>query len=160
MSAESARGAGHGSSPALVRLMASAAVALLMVGCGVASGSHGPKVSSSGRPGAVTTARDNANGKTVRLSVGERLALILSSSYWSVHGSSAPAVVRQDGPGSLLSRPSTCPAIPGIGCTPVRFWFTALAPGTAVITASRVSCGEALRCRPDQQRFSVTVVVR
>jgi hypothetical protein len=28
-----------------------------------------------------------------------------------------------------------------------------------VITASRSSCGEALRCSPDQTRFTVTVVV-
>jgi hypothetical protein len=42
----------------------------------------------------------------------------------------------------------------------VRADFTALTAGKAVITASRSACGEALRCKPDQTRFIVNVVVR
>ncbi|HUZ37621.1 MAG TPA: hypothetical protein VMV17_14965 [Streptosporangiaceae bacterium] len=121
---------------------ASAAVALLMTGCGSAAApSPGPRP-----PEAVTTARDNANGTTVRLDVGDRLNLTLSSSYWNLHPRPAPAVLHQDGPTSLLPGPSTCPDIPGLGCTPAQTLFTALAPGTAVITATRTTCGEALRC--------------
>jgi hypothetical protein len=60
----------------------------------------------------------------------------------------------------LLSRPSSCPNIPGLGCIPVRADFTALSDGKAVITASRSACGEALRCKPDQTQFTVIVVVR
>lgn len=141
---------------ALLRLTASAAVALLIAGCGSATADGpGPRP-----PGAVTIARDDANGTTVRLGVGDRLELTLSSSYWNVHGSRAPALLRQDGPTRLLARPSTCPDIPGLGCTPVQTSFTALAPGTAVITATRITCGEALRCAADQRRFTITVVVR
>lgn len=161
---------GHAGSPALRRLMAGAAVALLLAGCGTAvsaAGSPGPRargtaasVNPNGPSGAATIARDDANGKTVHVGVGDRLDLILSSDYWSVRGSSAPAVLRQDGPTSRLPRPSTCPAIPGLGCTPEQTSFTALAPGIAVITASRASCGEALRCVGDQGRFRVIVVVQ
>jgi hypothetical protein len=136
----------RGFGPALVRLIAVAVVALLMSGCG--SGTT------------ATVAHDNANGTTIHLSVGQRLNLVLSSSYWNLNGSSAPTVLRQDGPSSLLSRPSNCPDIPGVGCTPVQTAFTALAPGTAVITADRTTCGEALRCGPGQRRFSVTIVVQ
>ena len=126
-------------------------------GCGTAASSasgptaHGP---------AVIVVRDDANGKAVSASAGDRIELILSSSYWRVTGSSAPGVLRQDGPTTLLSRPSSCPAIPGLGCVPVRTDFTALANGKAVITAGRSACGEALRCKPDQTRFTVTVDVR
>ena len=60
----------------------------------------------------------------------------------------------------LLSRPKSCPDIPGLGCTPVRADFTALTVGKAVITASRSACGEALRCKPEQTRFTVIVIVR
>jgi hypothetical protein len=133
-----------------LRIMAVAAVALLAAGCSqTATGnSH------------VVVAKDNANGKTVRVSVGDRLELILASDYWNVDPSSSPAVLRQDGETSDLARPSDCPTLPGLGCVPEQTSFTAMAPGTVVITASRQSCGEALACRPDQRHFRLTVVVR
>ena len=144
------------------RLMAvvvavSAVSIMASAGCGTAaSRTSGP---AAGGP-TVIVVRDNANGKAVSARAGDRIELILSSSYWHVTGSSAPSVLRQDGPPVLLSRPRSCPDIPGLGCTPVRANFTALTNGKAVITASRSTCGEALRCRPDQTRFTVTVVVR
>jgi hypothetical protein len=108
----------------------------------------------------VIVVRDEANGRAVSARAGDRIKLILSSSYWHVTGSSAPNVLRQDGPPRLLSRPSSCTDIPGLGCTPVQADFTALTDGKAVITASRSACGEALRCKPGQTRFTVIVVVR
>jgi hypothetical protein len=156
MPADSARRRGLAYTFALPRLTAAAAAALLMAGCGSAA-ARSPRPRP---PGAVTSARDNANGTTVRLHVGDRLKLTLSSSYWNVHASPVPAVLRQDGPARLLPRPSTCPDIPGIGCTPVQTLFTALARGTAVITATRTTCGEALACAADQRRFTITVVIR
>jgi hypothetical protein len=143
------------------RLMAAAAVSAVSImtsaGCGTAaSRANGP---AAGRP-TVIVVRNDANGKAVSARAGDRIELILSSSYWHVTGSSAPRVLRQDRPPVLLSRPSHCPDIPGLGCTPVRADFTALTAGKAVITASRSACGEALRCKPDQTRFTVNVVVR
>jgi hypothetical protein len=108
---------------------------------------------------AVIIVRDNANGKTVHMRVGDRLELILASTYWTVHRSSAPDVLRQDGPTRLLPRPKSCSKIPGLGCVPVKTSFTAPTVGRAVITASRTSCGEALRCVGDGGRFKVTVLV-
>jgi hypothetical protein len=135
-----------------VRLAVAAAVAALTAaGCGVAA-------SAAGSP-AVIVIHDSANGATVRAGAGDRVELILASSYWEVAGSSSPHVLRQNGPAALMPRPTNCPDIPGLGCIPVRVSFTALADGRAVITASRSSCGEALPCMPDQTRFRVTVVV-
>jgi hypothetical protein len=108
----------------------------------------------------VIVVRDDANGKAVSARRGDRIEVILSSSYWHVTGSSAPRVLRQDGPAVLLSRPKSCPDIPGIGCIPVRADFSALGDGRAEVTATRSACGEALRCKPDQTRFTVIVVVR
>jgi hypothetical protein len=126
-------------------------------GCGTAASvASGPV---AGGP-TVIVVRDDANGKTVSARAGDRIELILSSSYWKVTGSSAPRVLRQDGPAALLPRPSSCPGISGLGCVPVRADFTALTGGMAVITASRSACGEALRCMPDQTRFTVIVTVR
>jgi hypothetical protein len=129
-----------------------AIAAMTAAGCAVA-------VSAAGGSTAIVV-RDDANGKMVQARPGDRIELILSSSYWDVAGSSSPRVLRQDGPATLMARPSSCPTIPGLGCTPVEITFTALADGKAVITASRSSCGEALRCAPDQTRFTVTVIVR
>lgn len=150
----------------ILRVTVATATALLLVGCGTASpgsGSPGSKGSGSGVPGgraALTVARDGANGKTIRLGVGARLELTLSSTYWTLKGSSAPAVIRQDGRVRVLPRPSSCPSLPGFGCAPIQALFTAVAPGTAVITASRTTCGEALACQPSQRKFRVTIVVR
>lgn len=149
------------------RLMAVAAAVFIVstttcVGCGTAaSRASGPAASSPAAGGpTVIVVRDNANGKSVSARAGDRIELILSSSYWHVTGSSAPGVLRQDGPSVLLSRPGSCPDIPGLGCVPVRADFTALTDGTAEITATRSTCGEALRCAAGQTRFTVFVVVR
>ncbi|HUZ56500.1 MAG TPA: hypothetical protein VMU94_28745 [Streptosporangiaceae bacterium] len=165
MTPESARPRGgmRREGPAFLRPLAGAVVALLMAGCGSgvpSAGSPHPPSGGTTTPGAVTVSSDHANGRTLHVKVGERLNLILSSTYWQVRRSSAPAVLRQDGAATPLPRPSSCPKIPGLGCTPVRTSFLALAPGTAVITASRTTCGEALRCAADQRHFRVTIVVR
>ena len=146
-----------------LRSLAGTAVALLMAGCASGVPSAGGQHSPSGGPAtptALTVSSDHANGRTFRVTVGERLNLILTSTYWQLRGSSAPAVLRQDGGATPLPRPSSCPKIPGLGCTPVRTSFLALAPGTAVITASRTTCGEALRCAAGQRHLRVTIVVR
>ena len=139
-----------------VAVAVSAVSTMTAAGCGTAASRAG---GPADRDPTVVVVRDSANGKAVSARAGNRIELILSSSYWHVTGSSAPSVLRQDGPPVLLSRPKSCPDIPGLGCVPVRSDFTALTGGKAVITASRSACGEALRCRPGQTRFTVTVVV-
>jgi hypothetical protein len=129
---------------------------LLAVGC--ASAASSTPVGHGGDTKVVV--QDDANGKTVNATVGETVELTLGSTYWTVAGSSAPSVLRQDGAPTELPRPANCPNIPGLGCVPIRAEFTALTAGTASITASRMACGEARRCAPNEQHFTVTVVVR
>lgn len=99
---------------------------------------------------------EHANRTDTRVHVGARVELLLHSDYWMVHGSSQPAVLRQDGPTVTLPGPR---CVPGGGCKPVMTLFTALQAGSAVITASRTSCGEAMACVGDQGSFEVTVTV-
>lgn len=128
------------------------AAAIPIVGCGSqTSAVTGPQV---------IAVHDNANGKTISARVGDTVELTLSSSYWNVAGSSAPRVLRQDGSAVLLPRPSDCPAIPGLGCVPIRVKFTALTSGTALIKAGRTTCGEALRCGKQATHFTLTVIVK
>lgn len=140
--------------------LAALAASSLAVGCATATSSQTtPPVGDQPAPSPVVV-QDKSNGHTVSVKVGQRLELILASNYWTVRGSSVPGVLRQDGQTRDLPKPPGCGSIPGIGCVPIRTDFSALAPGTAVITASRVSCGEAMRCSPAQQHFTVTIVVR
>jgi hypothetical protein len=143
---------------AAVMAAVAAGITLTAAGCGTASADRGP---------AVVVVHDDAAhskaasiSKTVTVKVGDSLKLVLASSYWNLAGSSAPQVLRQNGPTVLLPRPSSCPPIPGLGCTPTRTDFTALKAGTTVITASRTTCGEALRCVNRPTRFTLTVVVK
>lgn len=147
-----------------------ALIAVLAAGCGSAAASPAgngvpsslSSSSSSSSPSGphVVVVRDDANGKTVDVPAGAMVELILGSTYWKVSGSSAPTVLRQDGGSTMLPRPTNCPDIPGSSCAPLRTDFTALAPGSSTVTASRTSCGEAMRCGPNQSHFAVTVVVQ
>jgi hypothetical protein len=131
--------------------MAMAAVALLAAGCAQNATATGNSH--------VIVVRDNSNGKTMRVSVGDRLEVILASNYWNMDPSSSPAVLRRDGETTYLTPPSGCQPTSGLGCVPEQTSFTALAAGTVVITANRTSCGEALACRPNQSHFRLTVIV-
>lgn len=138
----------------------------LVTGCASQNSNSAPAGSGSTDPTTVTpsgttyTVTDNANGKTVHVNVGTQVELLLASSYWMVHGSSAASVLRQDGGPTVMPRPTNCAAIPGLGCRPVRTEFTASAAGTATLTADRTTCGEAMACAPNQRHFIVTVVVQ
>lgn len=131
-----------------------ASCALLAAGC---ASSTSP---SGGHSAGTVVVQDDANGKTVNATVGQTVELTLGSNYWTVSGSSAPSVLRQEGAATTLPRPTNCPNVPGMGCVPIRASFTALAPGMASVTASRMTCGEARPCAPNQQHFTVTVVVK
>lgn len=133
--------------------LTAAAAALLLTGCGTA----GPATQHHGGGAQTIVKRDASNGSTVRVSVGDKLELILGSSYWNFRGSSAPGILRQMGPAELLKTKRTC--VPGGGCQPKRVIYRAVKPGRVVITAHRVSCGEALACTGSKGSFKLTVIV-
>ncbi|HEX6932955.1 MAG TPA: hypothetical protein VF162_12480 [Streptosporangiaceae bacterium] len=137
--------------PVLIPVVA--ATAILAAGCGTAQHPAG------GPPPAprLFTEHDRANGTTIHVGVGDKVALVLGSSYWQFAGSSTPAVLRQEGPVTLLKSPHKC--LPGVGCQPKRAVFKALSAGKAVITAHRVTCGEALACTGSRGHFKLTVIV-
>ena len=128
------------------------AAAVLATGCAASSG---PASGSIGH--ASITERASASGETIHVQPGDRVTLILASTYWRIGGSSAPGVLRPDAPAVTRPVPSGC--VPGQGCGSVRQSFTAMAAGTAVLTAHRDSCGEALRCTGSQGDFRLVVAV-
>jgi hypothetical protein len=120
----------------------------------VSAGTSGHVPAPPGRP---IVLDEHANRTVIYVRAGATVELLLHSSYWTILGSSRPAVLAQDGPTRQLPVTPTCP--PGIGCNPLQAMFIAQSPGTAVLSASRTSCGEALRCGPQNGSFRVTVIV-
>jgi hypothetical protein len=101
------------------------------------------------------TLDERANGSVVRVARGTSVSVVLHSNYWDIRGSSRPWVLGQRGPAEALA--GSCP--PGVGCGELRATFIARHLGTAVITATRTVCGEAMQCAPDQRCYRITVVV-
>ncbi|MFD8718101.1 hypothetical protein ACFV2H_08805 [Streptomyces sp. NPDC059629] len=98
---------------------------------------------------------ERARGTTVRVTAGTHVLVRLHNTYWSTPAGSNPQVLTPTGGDTTAS--AGCP--PGQGCGISSARFTALQPGTALITAQRDSCGEAMRCSPGQGRYDVTVTV-
>jgi hypothetical protein len=111
-------------------------------------------------PPSVTTetVTDQANGQTIDLQQGQVLQVVLSSTYWMIHGSSDSAVL------SLLSGPDPQPqrsgCVSGQGCGTVTVAYRAVAAGHAQVSASRSVCGEALGCTAANSQFVVYVIVK
>jgi hypothetical protein len=123
--------------------------ALAVLACGAAGGA------ASTAPRSVVTVNDADNGRTVTLAPGGELTVTLGSTYWTINGSSNPAVIRQVGQPTVSAGP--CP--PGVGCGQVTATFVAGQAGRADVTASRSSCGEALSCTGGSGSYRVSVVV-
>ena len=79
---------------------------------------------------------------------GQTLTVTLCSTYWTFQGNTNPQVLALVGVPIVSPAPldkHTCAAA-GSGCGTVSAEFRAVGIGTTQITASRVSCGEAMGC--------------
>ena len=130
------------------------AAAGLLVSCGAATAGGTTPTPSPGRD---VVATDSDKGKTIDLHVGDRLQVRLASTYWTVDQGSDQRVLRPSGPMAVSPQISGC--VPGGGCGFVIARFDAVGPGSADVTASRTSCGEALRCVGDAGSYRVSVAV-
>jgi hypothetical protein len=133
-----------------------ALAAAFIIACGsapsVASGSPAPGASPAGSPLVVG---DSFNGKTVSVHVGDRLVVRLGSTYWMFAGSSDTQVLAPVGQVQVSPQPSGC--VPGGGCGTATATFDVVGAGSAVVTASRISCGEAMGCTGAEGSFRLTV---
>jgi hypothetical protein len=156
-------------------------VAVLLTACGAAGGAQPPgrattaaasptSTVAAGQPtppvplrtpptndGRTVVVRDQDNGHAVSIRAGERLSVVLASTYWKVDGSSNEAALRQLTQPTVSPQPGGC--VPGGGCGTVSALFEAVAAGRADVSARRTSCGEALSCTGSQGIYRVTVVV-
>ena len=110
-------------------------------------------------PASSTTSRvvgDSDNGRTVSVPVGDVVVVRLSADNWTISPSTNPAVLRMTGTQRQRRSPR---CVPGGTCGTTTASFTALQKGVAVLRASRNYCGEAIRCTPATDSWSVTVDV-
>jgi len=137
-------------------------IALLLATSLAACGSGGGTSSAAATPDVACSAPklvgDEANGTTVHLCVGQTLRLSLHSTYWQDIMSTPDSVLQTSGPTQAVT-PSMGSCVPGGGCGTLITEFQGVAAGTAMVSAHRTTCGEALMCQPDQRAFSLTVVV-
>jgi hypothetical protein len=138
---------------------ATAASSLPTAGPVTGSPIHGPTPTYQPSSTASSTVQvlrlnERSNLTTVQAQVGANIVVALSSTYWQFD-TPDPAVLRG------LSLPMTQPATgcaPGAGCGTVTVVYQVVAAGQAVISATRTSCGEALKCTPEQASYRVVVV--
>jgi hypothetical protein len=82
---------------------------------------------------------------------------VLASTYWTLQPSSNPIVLQPNGQPIVAPQIRGC--VPGQGCGTVTTDFTASTTGTAIVTATRTTCGEALACTPANSHYEVTITV-
>jgi hypothetical protein len=129
-----------------------AALLFVVLGCASGTSSH-----AATRPLPVVQAGDARDGDTIAVRQGQRLRVVLHSTYWEFKPTSHPAVLH------LVAPPQVAPksgCVPGQGCGTVTAVYVARHAGTATVQAERTSCGEAMGCTAAAGSYSLTVVVR
>jgi hypothetical protein len=116
-----------------------------------------PSTTPTGQATADVTAAEKDNGREVRLAPGQRVRIVLSSTYWQFQESPDPGVVRMEGRPAVSPQPSGC--VPGAGCGTAEAAYRAVAPGRATVTATRTSCGEAMACASGDDRYTLRITV-
>jgi predicted secreted protein len=106
------------------------------------------------------TATNTDNGHTITIANGGTLTVRLDSTYWRFGTNTSSAALRSAGQPTVTAMPMTATnCVPGQGCGTVTAIFQAVAPGKAVVTATRTTCGEAMACTPAQAAYQLTVLV-
>jgi hypothetical protein len=134
-----------------MRAISSIAVTLLLLALSACGSTTAPVAQ-------VVALDDSQNGTTIQVHAGDVVSVSLNSTNWTFGAVSDSTVLQPQGDQAVTPAPmGTC--LPGMGCGTTTARFTALKSGTAVVSATRVSCGEAMRCVGQQGLYQVTVVV-
>ena len=112
-------------------------------------------------PAGVARAGFDQNGATIILQAGQTLILTLPTTYWTIQGSSNTQALAPDG--APVASPAPVNSCSYGGCWAVNgsvsAVFHAVAVGTATVSASRVTCGEAMGCSGSAGQYLLTVEV-
>jgi hypothetical protein len=104
------------------------------------------------------------NKKTINIRTGDQIILTLDSTYWAIDPVDNTKLKPQGDP--LVTpimpgpdAPEGC-KLPGSGCGTIVWKLKAIKKGVSFIKASRQSCGEALKCTPEQSSFQLRLNVK
>src|SRR4051794_3383189 len=125
-------------------------------GCGGGS-SGGATLGTGADHATVHRLTDASNGSTVQVRVGDTVTVALHSTYWQLTNPGGGELISTASP-TVSPGGKGCPTIPGTGCGTVSAGYRVASTGRTTLTASRQTCGEALRCTGSRGRWSVTVV--
>lgn len=131
-------------------LRASTAIvsAVLIAACGASGPQTGHEVDAG----------DAQNGQSISAHTGDTVRITLNTTFWTFSGSSDAAVLQQQGEQVTTPAPrGSC--FPGMGCGTTSAIFKAMKQGSATVSATRFSCGEARRCVGAEGMYQVMVVV-
>ncbi|MEY9844278.1 hypothetical protein ABH940_001345 [Streptacidiphilus sp. BW17] len=123
---------------------------------GGATGPSSPGGGGSAGPVKVTFA---ANGKSVVLHVGQQLHVDLATPFWTFQPVGAPKLLRTDATGVATAQASCPPPMGAAGCGDATADYTAVSAGQTSVIATRIICGEAMRCTGANGRFDLQVSV-
>jgi hypothetical protein len=138
-----------------VAVVVSVTAAVLLAACSSGNGRHA--ATSTTRTAETVTVDEHADGTVVRLVVGDRLVIVLHSTYWQLPAPASGAVVVTGRP-SVTPTPG-CSRIPGTGCGIATATYAARRVGSTTLAAHRDSCGEARRCTGSEGDWSISVHV-
>lgn len=105
-------------------------------------------------PSPTVSLDENSDGKTIQVMPGSTIDLVLHSTYWQIQPTKSPVLK------PLMDEPLVTGQLsnpPGMGKGTVEMKYQVVAAGTAVITASRTTCGEAMKCVGKDGAFKVTI---
>ncbi len=101
---------------------------------------------------------DQDNGTTVNVQLGSRIKVTLNSTYWNFNPPSDQNFLSQIGQPVYDSAP-TGHTVPGSGAGTATIEYQALSKGHTTVSASRTSCGEAIRCTENQGSYTLNIIV-
>ena len=107
---------------------------------------------------------ETQNGQIILVKKSSEFTIQLKSTYWQLVSIPTNSKVVRIGSELIESvKPGPSAPIgcqhPGSGCGKITWKFRAVSIGTSIISATRASCGEALRCTEKDQNFKVTIKV-
>jgi hypothetical protein len=123
-----------------------------------AQGVTGGSTTSTPKTAPPLTLTDTDNHRTVTVHRGTEVDVVLHSTYWTYPPGPTGNVLTSLGQPAYAPDPLTR-CVPGGGCGTATARYLAANLGSATVTASRTSCGEAMGCTGGRGAFDVTVTV-
>lgn len=117
---------------------------------------------SSASASKIITISESSNGKRIQVATGSLLKIALHSTYWAAGATTNLKPIGEPTITPIIpsdTSPANC-RHPGTGCGTVVWSYKVIKKGSAMFSATRTSCGEALRCTPDQMLFKVNLKVK